>query len=229
VTSWASDLGASIGYCLLWWPISFLAVKGSLQLTYRWRPFLLGYAGSVAALAFMLSAIHAFVPANLRDQPGDGARIFLDSFGEPFLLPIIASAFVAWSLRRKFSLSNPPKDQHNHQGKKTLLDQTLEISAAVIVSGYRQIASQHGCAPTAETSDQEVLAIYSKVGSAFQRVANQRREHLRAGIINRVVLKFLQVKEKMGDQFLDEHLSYELDKFQREGLRPEYTQDLHLI
>lgn len=44
----ARDLGAAIGGCMLWLPISFLAVKGSLRLSYRWPPLVSGFAWSIS-------------------------------------------------------------------------------------------------------------------------------------------------------------------------------------
>lgn len=56
-------LGSSIASCLLWWPVGFLAVKGSLKLTYKWTWFLAGYAGAVVVnmvvLALMSIPQHA--------------------------------------------------------------------------------------------------------------------------------------------------------------------------
>jgi hypothetical protein len=56
-------LGESVASCLLWWPIGFLAVKGSLKLGYKWTWFLAGYAGAVlvntVALAFLGVPQHA--------------------------------------------------------------------------------------------------------------------------------------------------------------------------
>lgn len=119
----------------------------------------------------------------------------------------------------------PPADADS----APLAQRVLEASGKAIVAGYRHIASQNGCAPTQSTSDDQILQIYRKVGTAFRAVAEERGEHLTAGPINTVVLKFLQVREKMGDAFVDEHLSYELAKYRKEGLRPEYQRDLDLI
>lgn len=111
----------------------------------------------------------------------------------------------------------------------TLLDRTLDIAGKIVVTGYRNLAAQHGCAPTQATSDQQIMEIYSKVGTAFKDVARERGEELQAGWLNTVALKFLQVKEKMGEVFMDEHLSYELDKYRQEGLRSDYKKDLQLF
>lgn len=110
-----------------------------------------------------------------------------------------------------------------------LVDRGLEIADTAVILGYRRIAAQHGCAPTKMTSDQCIVEIYRKVGTAFKEIAKRRGEDLTAGWLNTVVLKFLQVNEKMGVAFMDEHLAYELDKYRQEGLRSDYRQDIHLF
>lgn len=47
--------------------------------------------------------------------------------------------------------------------------------------------------------------------------------------MNYIVWKFIQVKEMMGAEMLDSHLEYELQKYLSEGLRPDYSQDLHVF
>ena len=79
------------------------------------------------------------------------------------------------------------------------------------------------------TSDEKIMEIYSRVCSAFSQAAERRGEHIPAVYLNRIVLKFLQVYEKMPQHFFDEHLRYELDKYVAEGLRPEYRQELPLF
>jgi hypothetical protein len=77
--------------------------------------------------------------------------------------------------------------------------------------------------------DQKIIEIYQRVGSAFREASNQRGEHIPAGHLNTVVLKFFQVYEMMGDTMFYEHLKYEVDKYIQEGLRPDYKQDLKLF
>jgi hypothetical protein len=115
------------------------------------------------------------------------------------------------------------------QQPRTLLDQVQETGGKLIVSGYRRLAAQQGCAPTAATSDREIMEIYKKVGTAFREASKQRGEQLPAGTINYIVWKFIQVKEMMGAAMLDSHLAYELQKYLSEGLRPDYRQDLRLF
>ncbi len=112
---------------------------------------------------------------------------------------------------------------------RTHLDQVQETGGKLIVSGYRRLAANQGCAPTAVTSDQEIIEIYKKIGTAFREASQQRGEHLPAGNMNYIVWKFIQVKEMMGMEMLDSHLEYELQKYLSEGLRPDYRQELHLF
>ena len=113
--------------------------------------------------------------------------------------------------------------------KRTMLDDVQEVGGKLIIQGYRRIAAQHGCAPTSKTTDQKIVQIYSTVGTAFHQAEEQRGEHIPAPYLNTIVLKFLQVYEMGGDQFMEEHLKYEVEKYLVEGLRPEYKQALHLI
>lgn len=113
--------------------------------------------------------------------------------------------------------------------KSTMLDRVQESGSKVIVSGYRRIGAQLGCAPTAKTTDQKIIEIYTKVGTAFQEAAERRGEHIPALYLNNIVLGFLKLYEMVGDQFVQQHLQYEVEKYLAEGLRPDYTQELSLF
>ena len=64
--------------------------------------------------------------------------------------------------------------------KRTMLDTAQEISSKLIVKGYRKIGAQLGCAPTAKTTDQKIIEIYTEVGKAFNQAAEQRGEQIPA-------------------------------------------------
>ena len=104
------------------------------------------------------------------------------------------------------------------------MEATLEVTAELIVNFYRELGAHNNCAPTARTSDQKILEIYSLVCSAFQEAAGRRGEltPIPADLLTRIVSGFLQMYEGMGERFMQEHLRYEIDKYEREGLRPEY-------
>lgn len=112
---------------------------------------------------------------------------------------------------------------------KTVLDEAKDLAGKLIVNGYRRIAAANNIAPTSKTSDQKIIEIYQKVGTAFREASNKRNEHISAGNLNTIVLKFFQVYEMMGDTMLLEHLKYEVDKYIHEGLRQDYKQDLDLF
>jgi hypothetical protein len=61
-----------------------------------------------------------------------------------------------------------------------------EISGRLIVKGYRKIAVQHGCAPTAKTTDLKIIEIYTLVTTAFQQAAKQRGEQIPALFDNHI-------------------------------------------
>ena len=117
--------------------------------------------------------------------------------------------------------------------QRTMLDDVQEVSNKLIVKGYRRIAAQLGCAPTAKTTDQKIVEIYSRVGTAFQQAAEQRGEHIPALYLNTIVLKFIKVHEMFYEspfpQRFQEHLQYEVNKYLAEGLRPDYKQELPLF
>ncbi|MEY4374662.1 MAG: hypothetical protein RL760_829 [Candidatus Eisenbacteria bacterium] len=121
---------------------------------------------------------------------------------------------------RLFQRRRSPQNAH---------EEFMAVARVLIVARYREIAARAGIAPTAATSDEQIMAIYQKVGTAFRMASEGRGEHLPAGVINRIVLKFYQVYETTGEAFMDEHLLYEIDKYLREGLRPEYRQEIDLM
>src|SRR5580700_4428026 len=105
-----------------------------------------------------------------------------------------------------------------HEKKqRTMLDDVQEVTRKLTVRGYRRIASQHGCAPTAKTTDDKIMEIHTKVCLAFSEAGERRGERIPADVKNFIVLKFLQLYEMSGEQFMGEHLGYEIDKYLREG------------
>jgi hypothetical protein len=111
---------------------------------------------------------------------------------------------------------------------RTLLDRAQEAAGILIVGGYRRVAASQGSAPTSKTSDQKIIEIYQKVGTAFREAAIQRGERIPAGVMNSIVWKFLQAYEMFGDAGVESHLAYELQKYSQQGLRPDYKRDLKL-
>jgi hypothetical protein len=112
---------------------------------------------------------------------------------------------------------------------RTLLNQAQEAAGILIVGGYRRLAASQGCAPTSKTSDQKIIEIYQKVGTAFREAAVQRRERIPAGVMNSIVWNFLQIYEFSGDAMVEAHLADELQNYSQQGLRPDYNHDLDLV
>lgn len=132
---------------------------------------------------------------------------------------------------RAFLMYQKSRNTGSSQKPRTLLDEVQEIGGKIIINGYRRIAAFQGCAPTSKTTDKKIIEIYSKVGTAFQQAAKQRGEltPIPASNLNFIVWKFLQSYEMFGDEQIDSHLQYEIEKYLSEGLRPDYKQDLKLF
>lgn len=111
------------------------------------------------------------------------------------------------------------------QKPKTALDAVQETIARFMAARYRQMSSfsHEEYAPTTKTSDQEIINIYKKVCTAYWNASNQRGEQIAIEVINAITWKFLQVYEKVGNEFMSEHLDYEIEKYLNEGLRPDYV------
>jgi hypothetical protein len=113
--------------------------------------------------------------------------------------------------------------------QRTMLDDVQEVVGRLVPKGYRKFGALHKIAPTAKTTDQKIMEIYSKVGTAFQEIAKRRGEHIPALYLNHIVWMFIQNYEMLGDKFMQEHLQYETEKYLREGLRPDYKRELPLF
>lgn len=70
-------------------------------------------------------------------------------------------------------------------GGATALDAFNAVVEPLLVSSYRAIAEKRGRAPSAKTSDADIVRIYRRVGTAFRDVSKERGEHLPAGHLNR--------------------------------------------
>lgn len=105
----------------------------------------------------------------------------------------------------------------------------LSLTGKIVIGGYRYLAQKNKIAPTDKTSDDKILAIYQQVGTAFREASKIRGELLPAGHLNTIVLKFIQVYEMGGDEMVEMHLKYEIEKYLKEGLREEYRKNLELF
>ena len=110
----------------------------------------------------------------------------------------------------------------------TMFDRIDSVGRIAIVTGYRRIARERGCAPTAKTSNSQIIEIYSLVGTIFREASEQRGEKLRAVNLNCIVLSFIQFREMMPEVF-EAHLKREVQKYRLEGLREDYKQEIKLL
>lgn len=148
---------------------------------------------------------------------GTGLLFLGSGTGEAVILQRTAQEVVMEWLNKLFGMGARPR---------TALDEVKDIGGKVVVNGYRRLGAQNGCAPSSKTSDERILELYSKVGGAFQATATERGERIPARVLNHIVWKFLQVEEMLGPAMVDPHLAYELEKYAREGLRPDYQQEV---
>lgn len=113
-----------------------------------------------------------------------------------------------------------------------MLDSVQGVGGRLIVRGYRRLAAELGCAPTAKTTDKKILEVYAHVGTAFHEGEQRRGEHIPAPYLNTIVWQFLQLYETLGpecERAFQNHLQYEVERFVAEGLREDYQQALRLF
>ncbi len=122
-----------------------------------------------------------------------------------------------------------PKREGERPSRGTVLERAHAAADTIIIAAYRELARQSGGAPSAKTSDAEIVALYGRIAKAFSEVAPQRNERLSAGSINMLVLYFLHAKENHQPKFFEEHLQYELEKYRASGLRESYQKELNLF
>lgn len=103
-------------------------------------------------------------------------------------------------------------------------DALRKTANGLVVSIFRNIYGQQDIGPSPEMSDDLILDVYRRVGLAFREMGKERCEFIESGVINVIVLKFLELYRTLGADFFDEHLQYEIQKYRREGLRPDYSQ-----
>ena len=98
-----------------------------------------------------------------------------------------------------------------------------------LVKRLRNIGEYNNTAPTEKTSDEKVIKIYQLICSSFREASNKRNERIPADNLNTIAMKFFNVYEQFGEDFMKEHLVFELEKYKKEGLRPEYQKGISLF
>lgn len=104
-------------------------------------------------------------------------------------------------------------------------EEARKTANGLAVSIFRNIYRQQEIGPSPKMSDGLILDIYRQVGCAFREVGKERGEFIESGVINVIVLKFFEVYRTAGAEFFDAHLEYEIEKYRREGLRADYSQE----
>lgn len=98
-----------------------------------------------------------------------------------------------------------------------------------LVKRLRNIGSYNNIAPTEKISDEKVIEIYQLICSSFRNASNKSNEPIPADNLNTIAMKFFNVYEQFGEDFMKEHLEFELEKYRKEGLRPEYQKGISLF
>ncbi|SEB01556.1 hypothetical protein SAMN05443667_11562 [Flavobacterium gillisiae] len=98
-----------------------------------------------------------------------------------------------------------------------------------LVKRLRSIGKFNNTAPTEKTTDKKIVEIYQLICTSFRDLAKNKKEHIPANSLNTIALKFMKLYEDMGEDFMKEHLEYELEKYNTEGLREEYKGGISLF
>ena len=98
-----------------------------------------------------------------------------------------------------------------------------------IVKRLRSIGEHNNTSPTENISDEKIIEIYTLICSSFRKASSEKQERIPANNLNTIAMKFFKVYEEFGEDFMQEHLEYELKKYANEGLRPEYQRGISLF
>ena len=91
-----------------------------------------------------------------------------------------------------------------------------------VVRRFREIGKYNNIPPTEKCTDKMIIVIYTLICTSFRKASLERNEHIPANSLNVIALKFMKLYEDLGEEFMNEHLEYELKKYSLEGLREEY-------
>ena len=100
---------------------------------------------------------------------------------------------------------------------------------AGIVKRLRSIGEHNNTSPTENISDEKIIEINTLICSSFRKASSEKQERIPADNLNTIAMKFFKVYEGFGEDFMQEHLQYELKKYTTEGLRPEYQRGISLF
>ena len=98
-----------------------------------------------------------------------------------------------------------------------------------LVKRLRELGDYNNTAPTENISYEKIIEIYTLICSSFRKASSEKQERIPANNLNTIAMKFFKVYEEFGEDFMKEHLEYELKKYKNEGLRPEYQRGISLF
>jgi hypothetical protein len=98
-----------------------------------------------------------------------------------------------------------------------------------LIKRLRKIGEYNNTAPSENTSDEKVIEIYTLIFSSFRKESIKKQERIPVNNLNTIAFKFFKVYEEVGEDSMREHLEYELNKYAKEGLRPEYQRGISLL
>src|SRR5437016_4667700 len=73
-------------------------------------------------------------------------------------------------------------------------------------------------------SNAKMLQIHQEISEAFLQVAEERGELIDFNTLWAITTKFVLLDVNNGAEFFKSHLEYEVQKYRREGLRPDYIE-----
>lgn len=91
----ANIAGQGLGACFLWWPLCYLAIRGTFKLDHNWSLFLIGFALASSLSAVGVHIVQFTVPADFQ------------GLGKALVIPLISSLTVllAYISLRKISVA----------------------------------------------------------------------------------------------------------------------------
>lgn len=98
-----------------------------------------------------------------------------------------------------------------------------------LVKRLREFGEYNNTAPTENISDEKIIEIYTLICSSFRKASLEKQERIPANNLNTIAMKFFKVYEYFGEDFMQDHLEYELKKYTNEGLRLEYKKGFSLF
>jgi len=94
------------------------------------------------------------------------------------------------------------------------------------VEAFREWASDRSIILTKRTTDELIARVKNLVFENFRPMPEKGVKEFSLNTYGAIVLELLLMNEKLGTDFMMEHLQYQIDYYRENGLRPEYVQGL---